>query len=114
MQVYWQARRDSNPQHPVLETGALAVRATGLHEKKTTANRGSPYRCLLGFLVRSVNPAKTAILLELELLRRVFLVFCRRVIPVLTFCAGKGDYVSHVNLPFIAIRGDDLSSGHPR
>jgi hypothetical protein len=27
----WQARRDSNPQHPVLETGALAVRATGLH-----------------------------------------------------------------------------------
>src|SRR5439155_26996024 len=26
----WQARRDSNPQHPVLETGALAVRATGL------------------------------------------------------------------------------------
>jgi hypothetical protein len=27
----WQARRDSNPQHPVLETGALPVRATGLH-----------------------------------------------------------------------------------
>ena len=26
----WQARRDSNPQHPVLETGALPVRATGL------------------------------------------------------------------------------------
>jgi hypothetical protein len=26
----WQAWRDSNPQHPVLETGALTVRATGL------------------------------------------------------------------------------------
>ena len=26
----WQARRDSNPQHPVLETGALPIRATGL------------------------------------------------------------------------------------
>jgi hypothetical protein len=26
----WQARRDSNPHHPVLETGALAVGATGL------------------------------------------------------------------------------------
>jgi hypothetical protein len=26
----WQARLDSNQQHPVLETGALAVRATGL------------------------------------------------------------------------------------
>ena len=27
----WQARRDSNPQHPDLESGALSVRATGLH-----------------------------------------------------------------------------------
>ena len=26
----WQARRDSNPQPPDLESGALAVRATGL------------------------------------------------------------------------------------
>jgi hypothetical protein len=26
----WQARRDSNPHHPNLESGALAVRATGL------------------------------------------------------------------------------------
>src|SRR5438105_7037117 len=30
----WQARRDSNPQHPVLETGALPVGATGLHFAK--------------------------------------------------------------------------------
>ena len=29
--IIWQARRDSNPQHPDLESGALAVRATGLH-----------------------------------------------------------------------------------
>ena len=29
----WQARRDSNPQPPDLESGALAVRATGLQEK---------------------------------------------------------------------------------
>ncbi len=27
---FWQARRDSNPQHPDLESGALTVRATGL------------------------------------------------------------------------------------
>jgi hypothetical protein len=26
----WQARRDLNPHHPDLESGALAVRATGL------------------------------------------------------------------------------------
>ena len=30
-QEKWQARRDSNPHHPDLESGALAVRATGLH-----------------------------------------------------------------------------------
>ena len=29
--IKWQARRDSNPHHPDLESGALAVRATGLH-----------------------------------------------------------------------------------
>ena len=28
--INWQARRDSNPHHPDLESGALAVRATGL------------------------------------------------------------------------------------
>jgi hypothetical protein len=28
----WQARRDSNPHHPDLESGALAVRATGLQK----------------------------------------------------------------------------------
>ncbi len=33
--INWQARRDSNPQHPDLESGALAVRATGLHFVKT-------------------------------------------------------------------------------
>ena len=26
----WQARRDLNPQHPDLESGALSIRATGL------------------------------------------------------------------------------------
>ena len=30
-QPNWQARRDSNPQHPDLESGALPIRATGLH-----------------------------------------------------------------------------------
>src|SRR5438093_7614028 len=38
----WQARRDSNPQHPVLETGALAVRATGLDEGTSSADGQGP------------------------------------------------------------------------
>jgi hypothetical protein len=32
----WQARRDSNPQHPVLETGVLAVGTTGLRFIEST------------------------------------------------------------------------------
>jgi hypothetical protein len=35
----WQARRDSNPQHPVLETGALPVGATGLHFVKRPSKK---------------------------------------------------------------------------
>jgi hypothetical protein len=32
----WQARRDSNPQHADLESAALPIGATGLHEKLLT------------------------------------------------------------------------------
>src|SRR4029079_9285564 len=39
---YWQARRDSNPQHPVLETGALPVGATGLHIAKKPSGNCTP------------------------------------------------------------------------
>ena len=43
----WQARRDSNPHHPDLESGALAVRATGLHAQN-----------LLRLLVERVSSAE--------------------------------------------------------
>src|SRR5215831_3682154 len=39
----WQARRDSNPQHPVLETGALPVGATGLHFVKRPSKYSSRF-----------------------------------------------------------------------
>ena len=35
--IKWQARRDLNPQHPDLESGALAIRATGLWSHQKTA-----------------------------------------------------------------------------
>ncbi len=35
----WQGRRDSNPQHPVLETGALPVRATPLRKVEAPSGR---------------------------------------------------------------------------
>ena len=46
----WQARRDSNPHHPDLESGALTVRATGLE-----------YLLLFGFLMNCVGPAEGTI-----------------------------------------------------
>ena len=43
---FWQARRDSNPQHPVLETGALAVRATGLQDTQfSNSNSATWFPC---------------------------------------------------------------------
>ena len=59
----WQARRDSNPQHPDLETGALAVRATGLQEED-----------LFCFLMECMGPAKSTIFFKPNL-SGVFLLF---------------------------------------
>jgi hypothetical protein len=47
--MLWQARRDSNPHHPDLESGALTVGATGLQ-------RGCP--ALSNAPVRSISPNK--------------------------------------------------------
>ena len=68
----WQARRDSNPHHPDLESGALAVRATGLHARN-----------LLRLLVERVGFAEGTVFLERQLVRCLSFVFCRRIIPVL-------------------------------
>ena len=87
----WQARRDSNPQHPVLETGALAVRATGLHAQKTQI-------LLFGFLVWSVLTAEAAVFAELQLLWFCFLIFGCCIIPLFAFGAGEGNDVSHCSI----------------
>jgi hypothetical protein len=73
----WQARRDSNPHHPDLESGALTVRATGLHARN-----------LLGLLVERVRFAERTVFLERQLVRRLSFVFCRRIIPVLALLTG--------------------------
>jgi hypothetical protein len=61
----------------------------------------APYSLLLAFLMRSVSAAEAAEFLELQLLRRVFLVFGGRVIALLALGAGKRDYVSHCIIPYI-------------
>jgi hypothetical protein len=89
----WQARRDSNPQHPVLETGALAVRATGLYQQYNPAG-------LFCFFMWCVLAAKAAIFTELQLSRSCLFVLGGRVIPLFALCATKCDDVSHVSASF--------------
>ena len=83
----WQARRDSNPQHPDLESGALAIRATGL----------CPFSLLplFCFLVRRVGLAELAELLHLEAVLHGSLVLRRRVVAVLAFRASQRNVISH-------------------
>ena len=73
----WQARRDSNPQHPDLESGALSIRATGL----------CPYY-LFGLSVQFMPPAKLAVLIQLQAVLHGAFVFSCDVISLLTFRAG--------------------------
>ncbi len=74
----WQARRDSNPQHPDLESGALSIRATGLLSSFW----------LLCLPVQLVPTAKLAVLLDFQAVLHRALVFGCRVIALLTFRTG--------------------------
>ena len=83
-----QARRDSNPQHPVLETGALAIGATGLYHFRTRLAR---------LLVHRVFVAKRAVLFVLNSLRMLSLILGRKVVPPLAFSTGQYDFISWHN-----------------
>src|ERR1051325_7002505 len=60
-----QGRRDSNPQQPVLETGALAVRATALRDR-SSPGLGPPRKTLLSLLVRDNGATSRTELPKLE------------------------------------------------
>jgi hypothetical protein len=49
--------------------------------------------------MRRVGAAEAAKFLELQLLRRVFLVLCGCIIALLALGAGKRDNISHLNRP---------------
>ena len=68
----WQARRDLNPHHPDLESGALSVRATGLRQS-------------LRFLVNGVLSTKAAVFLKLELIRCRPLIFRHGIVSSFAF-----------------------------
>ena len=77
----WQARGDSNPQQPVLETDALPIGATGLR--------------LLNFFMSRMLPVKFTVLLDLHFGRLLFLVTCCTVVLSLAFSTLKLDDISH-------------------
>jgi hypothetical protein len=91
----WQARRDSNPQHSVLETDALPIGATGLNAFSASKSQ----KRLPGLLVDLVPPAEAAILLVLDAVRVLALVLGRRVVPALAIIAGERDLVAHEYSP---------------
>ena len=83
----WQARRDSNPQHPDLESGALPIRATGLHKQL--------FIYLLRFFVRRMLTAETTVLAQLQLTGSVLLVLRGVVVAPFTLGAAQRYLVSH-------------------
>src|SRR3990172_710593 len=90
--MIWQGRRDSNPQRPDLESGALPIRATGLC---SLASSLPSFRLRLGFFMHGVLSAEPAILLQVELVRRVPLVLGRRIVLALAFAASQQNDFPH-------------------
>ena len=91
----WQARKDSNLQHPVLETGALSSWSYWPIPKM-------PHPSLRLF-VKSVLPVKLAEFLYLQTRRLLLLVPRRRIVPPLAFTARQRDYLSHDRLYSITL-----------
>ncbi len=85
----WQVRRESNPQPPDLESGALPIGATDLHGKLF----------YLRLFVNEMFITEFAVLLKLNFVRRVPLILGRCIIPSLAFSTGKSDKYSIHNKP---------------
>jgi hypothetical protein len=87
----WQARRDSNPQQPDLESGALPLELLACNNSKCKVQHhhavpagsvSSTFQTLnldlrLGFLMDRMLAAEPAILIQIQLVRRVPLVLRR-------------------------------------
>jgi len=50
--------------------------------------------------MRCMHPAKRAILIELQLIRSLFFIFCRRIVSTLTCSTCKSYNISHLSIPY--------------
>src|ERR1017187_3186568 len=125
----WQARRESNPQPPVLETGALPIellayarslRSLANLELRTSnlelrtllpasfqfsvlSSQLSCVSALLALLVRRVFAAEPAELIELKPLGGLPLVLGRAVIPAFAISTRQRDDIAHGYDPYSTI-----------
>jgi hypothetical protein len=82
----WQARRELNPQQPVLETGALPIELLAY-----------PLKSLLDLPMDGVFPFETAELFDFYAFRGGLLVSGRRVVPPFAVLTRQGyDFSGHV------------------
>ena len=88
----WQVRQDSNPQPPVLETGALPIE---LLTFRFEAPQPGPASQSAGFLVRRVRPTEGAELLELHPIGVFAFVFLGVVVSALASSAGQSDFLAN-------------------
>jgi hypothetical protein len=85
--LIWQGWRDSNPQHPVLETGALPIGATALS----------------GLLMDRMLLTPPAIFFYFQSIRRIFFIFLAIVISSLALRAFKNNYLPQFFPPLLFI-----------
>jgi hypothetical protein len=88
--INWQARRDSNPHHPDLESGALAVRATGLHCADV----------LFRFFMKCMRPAGRTIFFKCQLVGRFPFILRSGIVSIFALLTGQGDNIPHTKSPF--------------
>ena len=80
----WQARKDSNPQPPDLESGALPLELLAC--------------VLLSFLVWRVALAKWAVFFQLQLVRHRLLVLGSGIVTLLACLTSENYGVSHCSI----------------
>ena len=105
--IQWQARRDSNPHHPDLESGALSVRATGLSGFTTRSETLESLqewltvlstRSLLCFFMKGVGVTEPAVFLKLQFIRCLLFILCCVIISLLALRACKSNNIPHLCL----------------